>query len=464
MKRCFFVVSLLTVACLAACVNQEKEVAIYRDVLTGHAPVTTRPAGLSFEADQSLSLSEAMALAARDNERLSLSGEDYLQALIAKDRTFANFLPVISFAPTYFTQEKFSSAKTPLVRQHSFDAPVSLQSNFNGVRDWSSVEAAGLTADQRRELLLDLQSTVLLETARTYYQAVVAEKSVDVLTHTVQVQDAHVRDLSLRVAQGVARALDVQQAQAQLAATRVQLTDARTEITRSRATLAFLVGVPAVRGRLADVYTLPDTVDTLDDLFVRAAAKRFDLKGARLAVSAARQAVTAAIAEYYPAVSIDLNAFLAKESLPADSSFNGVIGLQVPIFTGGRIHADVRAAWSAHRQASLALSLLERQVRQQVEIARADVVASVQRVTELETEVAAASEAARIVGVSHDSGVATNLDYLDAQDRLLAAQLQLARARCQRVVDHLNLRRVSGDLDGPNAASPVSSTIPGTQP
>jgi outer membrane protein TolC len=95
-------------------------------------------------------------------------------------------------------------------------------------------------------------------------------------------------------------------------------------------------------------------------------------------------------------------------------------------------------------------------VREQVEHARADLVASAKRVTDLEAEVTAAREAARIVGASQNAGLATSLDYLDAQDRLLIAQLQLARARSQRVIDHLNLRRVIGELDGPDAASPTA--------
>lgn len=447
--------SLLAACSLAACVNQDKEVAQYRAVLAGHAPVTTRPAARSIDSGDTLTLSDAMALASRDNERLSLAGEEYLQALIDKDRAFANFLPTLSFAPSYAASESYDEVKypSPGFRQHSLDAPVNLNANVNGVRDWSLVRAARLTAEQRKELLLDLQATVLLETAQVYYQILRAERAVDVLTHSLSVQEAHVRDVSDKLAQGVVRQLDLEQARAQAASTRVQLTDARNAVATGRSTLAFLLGVPAVRGTLRDTYLLPTRIPTLDEWLRNAQDDRRDLRAAHQAVLAARQGVNAAIGQYYPSVHVNLDAFLYRESVPDDSSLAALIGLQLPLFSAGRIHADVRTAWSQFRQSLLARSLLTRQVREQVERAHADFLASTQRVADLETEVAAAAEAARIAAESYNTGLTTNLDYLDAQDRLLSAQLQLAGGRFDKVVRYLNLRRVTGQLDGPHAAA-----------
>ena len=90
----------------AGCVDQQKEVGVYRSALEGHAPATTRPAAQPLEAGTRLSLTEAMALVSRDDERLAMSGEDYLQALIDKDRTVANFLPTISLSPVYLQTDK----------------------------------------------------------------------------------------------------------------------------------------------------------------------------------------------------------------------------------------------------------------------------------------------------------------------------------------------------------------------
>ena len=87
-------------------VDQAREVQTYRDVLDAGQTQPLEP----FSPGESLSLKRALALANANNEQLAGSGEDYLQALIDKDRAFARFLPTIRFAPSYMRQEKSSYA------------------------------------------------------------------------------------------------------------------------------------------------------------------------------------------------------------------------------------------------------------------------------------------------------------------------------------------------------------------
>src|SRR5881396_2534681 len=133
-----FAVVLASVAILSinGCkVDQEKEVSTYRQVLERGTGPATRPA-----EGQPLTLREALRLANWHNERLALEGENYLQALIAKDRAFAAFLPTISLAPTYFAHDKTSKtssgtsgAVTSSAQRHRLDVPVNGQMNlFNG--------------------------------------------------------------------------------------------------------------------------------------------------------------------------------------------------------------------------------------------------------------------------------------------------------------------------------------------
>src|SRR4029453_10159915 len=87
---------LLLVALLSGCaVDQAKEIAKYRAVLD------TDDRAVAYTPGEPLTLEMAVLLANQHNERLGLRGEQYLQALIDKDRAVANFLPTISLAPTY---------------------------------------------------------------------------------------------------------------------------------------------------------------------------------------------------------------------------------------------------------------------------------------------------------------------------------------------------------------------------
>lgn len=85
-------------------VNQKKDIHIYRDVI-GDTPSEDDPA---FHTEDPLSLAQALKLANGNNEKLAIAGEDYLQALIDKDRAFAAFLPTLSLAGVFMRQDRTS--------------------------------------------------------------------------------------------------------------------------------------------------------------------------------------------------------------------------------------------------------------------------------------------------------------------------------------------------------------------
>src|SRR6185312_9582703 len=148
---------------IAGCaVDQKKEVATYRHVLDGQHPAPE----LEIQPGEPLSLETALLLANRSSEQLASSGEDYLQALIDKERAVSLFLPTISLAPTYTWVDKSPGSG----RRVTGSTPITGAYNlFNGFQDLSNFKRAGYTADQRRAALLDLQQNVLLNVAQTYY-------------------------------------------------------------------------------------------------------------------------------------------------------------------------------------------------------------------------------------------------------------------------------------------------------
>ena len=95
------VLCLAAAGILAGCVvDQSREVRTYRKVLDGQEP---KPKPL--EPGETLTLGRALALANADNEQIASQGEAYLQALIEKNRTFAAFLPTVSFQPNFTVEE-----------------------------------------------------------------------------------------------------------------------------------------------------------------------------------------------------------------------------------------------------------------------------------------------------------------------------------------------------------------------
>lgn len=433
---------LLAAALAAGCsVHQNEEVAAYRQIIDGDAPTQyANP-----DQKEPLSLAQAMALSSRDNERLSIEGERYLQAVIARKRALAEFLPTVSFAPSYFSRQAAPNDTRPMNRH--LDARLTGgYMGFNAVRSVAEFDKSSATVEERRALLLNAKMSLLLDVVGAYYTALRLERQVEVLGNSLAVQEDRVREVEAQVKAGTGRPLDLAQARAQAAATKTQLVQARGDMANARTALAFLIASKEVSGPLTDGFAAPAAVPAIDELLKQAANSREDIKAAVNAVLAARHGVDAAIAQYYPSVSINLDYFVYRESVPSASLVAALIEAHIPIFTGGRIHQDVRNAWSQFREAKLNETLLRRQVAQQVRTAHEDLATSRERLGDLAIQVQAARDAFDNAADLVRFGRATSLDRLVAQDALLKAQLDQSAEQYNEKVSYLNLLRSTGAL------------------
>ena len=149
--------------------------------------------------------------------------------LINKSRAVSNFLPTISFQPTYAIADRPPGAVNtfPLAPSdaetfrtngkvmQSVQAPVVGNMNlFRGFGDVANLDQAKQIIAQRGYLLLDLQASVLLNVAQVYYQILNSEQSVTVLKDSVQLQEARLADVSSQFKNGLATRLDVAQTRA----------------------------------------------------------------------------------------------------------------------------------------------------------------------------------------------------------------------------------------------------------
>jgi outer membrane protein len=471
-RRHFVSLSIALVAAVGSgcAVDQKKEVAHYQDVLRANLLASES----TFEPGQPLTLRQALDLTNRQNERLAIEGENYLQALIDRKRAAAAFLPTVSLVPSYNFRKTVDSGgdnddggggSNSSANDRRFDVPLNGNANlFNGFSDVARLRASARTIEQRRNLLLDLQESVLLDAAQVYYQVLRSERSADVLANSLTVQETRVRDIQGRQAAGLARPLDVAQTEAQASATRVLLINAQNDVRNGRATLAFLTASPVQESPLLDAFVAPASLPSLAELQGLALAARRDLKAAGDAILAARQNVEAAVGQYYPSVTLDVNVFVYRESFPDDRTWEGVLRANLPIFSAGLIEADVREAWSLYRQAGLSESLLRRQVTQDVQLAFQDLRANDERIAELGVQLRAAQQAFNQADQSYNVGLATNLERVTAQDQLLSAQLQLTSAEFDRTLAYLALARATGELRHRLETTAVASTRPTTSP
>ena len=437
---------LLLLLCAAVCgcrstVDQAREIATWRGLLEQEPPAP-------LAEGETLTLGRALALANHVDERLASSGEGYLQAVIDRSREAALLYPQIGLGVSAFVRESSTGAAIPGSQDHRVDVP--LQATYTDLQPWSqvaSLDRAASTIEARRAVLLDAQAALLLQVAQAFYLVLRAERQAEVLESSLDLQEERVRDVEAQSQAGLARTLDVALARAQAANTRVSLVDARSVVVDARAALALLIGVPSLAAPLADKLEVPAEAADAEALRTRALELRQDLAAARAETQAALHGVDVAVGQYYPSVSLNLSYFLYRESVPDSSLWAALVSANLPIFSFGRIEADVRAAWSVFRQSKLLESQVTRRIADDVAIGVADLHASQEHLDALAPALAAAQEAFDQSLDLVRAGKATNLERLVAQNQLLSAQLSVADAGYARKLAWLALLRASGTLD-----------------
>ena len=442
----------LILALCAGCVDEKKEIARYQKELDA-LPGTADPA----PDDSPLTLQQAMRLAEKNDESLATSGESYLQALYAKDRAFSAFLPQISLGPNV----SVSNIATP-VHSKTVTVGADIKTSVFSVVNQAELAKSAANVELSRQNLFNEQQIILEDVASAYYTVLQFERSVLVDQNSLTEQDERVRQAEAQFRLGNGTPLAVAQSRSLASQTRVQLISDRAGVTTSRDLLSFLIGFPVGERPLVDDFQPPrETVKSVEDWLADAMAHRQDLIASASAVEAARQGVRSAFGEYVPTVSLDIAHLIYNERPPLTQIWTGALSVNIPVFTGGQIEADVHTALSQLRSAVLSQNQTRKTVEQNVRDAYANYISSRDQIAELRIELKASRDALVFAQREFAVGLATNLDVLTATDTLLSTQLQLARQVYQKKIDYMNLLRNAGHLTFDDAAP---TTRPSTEP
>jgi len=461
-RRRRIVACLLVASCgaTASCTTDQKgDVETYRQIADppGEYPGHT-PGG-------SLSLIDALRLTAARNEQLAAQGERYIQALADRQRLAATLLPTFDLFADVALRENTGNGGV-------IQSAAGIGGQYRlltGMGDLRNVEAADLTASAERWLILDLREALLLQAARAYYEALRAERLTQVLVSSVDAQLERLADVRARNEVGFARPLDVAQIEAQVSRTRALLIVAQGQARDARSTLALLTNADIATSGLSDGYTPPAPVSSIDELLAVARRHRQDVVAARNDAAAARSRVDSAISQFAPTIGINLDYFLVRAPDDSAASIASLIQLRVPIFSAGRIEAEVRGAWSVFRERVLDYRLRVREVRRDVETAESQLRASRARIDELRTQVNVAREALTLAEATYEAGLGTNLERVTAQDDLLNAELQAVSEEFIAKAAYLALMRACGLLSSDMVGTalpqvPPEETIPPDAP
>jgi outer membrane protein len=259
--------------------------------------------------------------------------------------------------------------------------------------------------------------------------------------------------VELRLRGGLAARADQLRARAALSEATLARQLAERDIAKAEAMLKQAAGIEQTRGLLLDWETTPplalDAATLLAELLAEAEQQRPDLRALQAAAASARAEAERARAARWPSLSLAANTgrtfFLEDERSPS-TTYNVGVNLSVPLFDGGRLAAQARAA---ERDAERLQAEAESQ-RSQVALAVTEAYHDVRHAQAQREGVAvqfdSASESAQAAEARYRAGVGSLLEWLTAQADLARARQAQAQADSDWLAAFSRLNHALGRL------------------
>lgn len=259
--------------------------------------------------------------------------------------------------------------------------------------------------------------------------------------------------VELRLRGGLAARADQLRARAALSEATLARQLAERDIAKAEALLKQAAGIEQTRPLLLDWATTPppalDAATLLAELLAEAEQQRPDLRALQAAAASARAEAERARAARWPSLSLAASGgrtyFLEDERTPSTTYSVGV-NLSVPLFDGGRLAAQARAAERDAERLQAEAESQRSQVALGVTAAYHDVRHAQDQRAGVAVQFDSASESAQAAEARYRAGVGSLLEWLTAQADLARARQAQAQADSDWLAAFSRLNHALGRL------------------
>ena len=296
----------------------------------------------------------------------------------------------------------------------------------------------------------DSRDVVVFAVGTAYAKAIASSARVETAKAQLASAIELDRQTADRVKSEVSPEIDSIRAEVERQTAEQRLTNANNQFEKDKLTLARIIGLAIDQdfGVIDPLSYRPLTGMTNETATAEALSSRADLRGAEASLRAAESAVRAEKAQRLPVVSVSANFGGAGVNLGNFNHVYTVAGaISVPIFTGGRIHADIEQAQAdlARRQAEY--EDLKGRVAYDVRVAWLDLTASDSSVKVAQRNKELAARALTQSTDRYKNGVTNYLEVVQAQEALTLANENSIESLFSFNVSLISLARALGGAE-----------------
>jgi len=335
------------------------------------------------------------------------------------------------------------------------------QKIFDGFVTQNSVAAAETQAQAQREFLRNSEQNLLLKAVQAYADVYAARRIAAYRKENLAALEEQVRAGRARLEVGEGTRTDLAQSEAQRSQAISQLHQAVADVKSKEATYQNIVG--DVAGPLETPPESKNIPMKIEDGFRVAASEHPAILSSKYAVDAASYTVKVKEGAFLPSVDVSASTSYNEvyHGYGTSGQSNSVgVQLNVPIYQGGRISAQVRQSKEQLGQAQIQVDMIRDQVREQLVSAWSQYEGARSAVTAYRDSVRASKIALDGRVQENLVGQATVLDVLNSRTMLIDSQINLVLAERDVIVASYAVKVALGRLSASSLGLHVAKYDP----
>lgn len=294
----------------------------------------------------------------------------------------------------------------------------------------------------------DARDLVVLAVGGAYLQVIAARARVASAQAQLDTADALYKQTLQQRQVGLVAQVDADRSEVQFLTRKQRLISLQNDLAKQKINLARMTGLPPTDQYdvAGEIPFAPAPALSFDDALHQAFEHRSDLKAAEAQIRAARRTVAAAHAERLPSASINGDyGVIGTNPAQSHGTFSLTGTVRFPLWQGGRAEGDMEQAKAALAQREAEMEDLKSQIEGDVRNAYLDLQASSSQVEVSQRNIEVAKETLDLTKQRFQAGVSDNVEVVQAQETLAAADLDYINSVFAHNLAKLSLARATGN-------------------
>lgn len=379
------------------------------------------------------SLDDAIDYALENNPEIAQLTIEFEKSNAKVGQALSAFYPNISASGyyAYITDVpiiEFDSIPIPFGTHENYNIQVSLQ---QVIFAWGKIYNAYRISDMSQEIarltLLRKQQEIRYSVTNSFYGLLVLEELVKLSQESLTQLKRHEEAVESRYKAGFVSQFDLLRARVQVANLKPQVIEAENGLKLAREAFKMSLGMPLEHDfEISGELKMIEEEFNLEELTTTALEQRVELKNVKHLESIAN--LTKAIARRANLPSIVAGAMYERRkpfSFTGDewgSNITFNVGFEFPLFSGFNNFYQYQEASLLLKEAHLAYNNLERAITLEVKAAYLNLLAAKEALMTAQENVGQAEKAFEIMETRYKNGLATNLEFMDAQLAFMQAK------------------------------------------